>query len=191
MERNWIKEAYAQEITGSEQNILSTQIPSDETRAMFFGVRFFDTPLAARQDTFYTAFKFEHITDDLPIDGKIPTKLQVSPVQFTLESLPSLEKRDFYHLLNGYIRSEGPFTDPFGVEVDVVAGNGKVIQIWEYGECMPVFYKTYVQDTLFFYQFHGKHEPEIREKSGYNCSFYTVRPAGIDQHYFNPYELDE
>ena len=190
MERDWIKQSYAQEIEQSELTKLSQYHPSDSSRAMIFGVRVYDSPLPGKTETFYAAYKFEHITQEEPLTGKLPSKLLVSPVQFTLESLPSVEKRDFYHLLSGYIQSDSPFTQPFNVEIDVISGDGRVIKVWQYGQCKPVFYKTYLQDSIFYFQFHGKMEPEIREKSGFTCSYYNLEAGEIDQKYQLPYGIN-
>ena len=67
----------------------------------------------------------------------------------------------------------GESLTPFDVSVDVISGDGRTIQTWDYKNCELIAYGTYLQDVKFYYQFVEPEVPEIRERVLFNC-------AGID-----------
>ena len=60
--------------------------------------------------------------------------------------------------------------EPFDVNVDVKTGDGIVIQTWAYRDCEIENYVTYLQDTVFFFQFSGEQTSEIRERAIAECN---------------------
>ena len=165
IERNWmfVREAFAQSDDFSSTDL----IPSDSERAMFFTARASGGLLPREIVTNFhkfTPFTSEepHITADNPTDLKTKYK-------FALESLPSKDKLDFYRLVGNVISGSRFADEPFDVNVDVKTGDGTVIQTWAYRDCEIENYVTYLQDTVFFFQFSGEQAPEIRERATAEC----------------------
>lgn len=168
IERNWmfVREAFAQSDDQTEI------IPDDSKRAMYFTARASGGQLPSEVVTNFhkfTPFTSEepHITADNPTDLKTRYK-------FALESIPSKDKLDFYRLVGNVIAGSTFAKDPFDVNVDVIAGDGTVIQTWAYRNCEIKNYVTYLQDTVFFYQFSGEQTSEIRERAIAECSGFEL-----------------
>jgi hypothetical protein len=89
--------------------------------------------------------------------------------EFYLESLPSVDKKDFYI---GVVRwmTKSSVISPFDVNIDVISGDERIIQTWEFSNCELTGYGTYLQDITNFYQFSNNNEKaEIRERATFNC----------------------
>ena len=65
---------------------------------------------------------------------------------FILESLPSKDKEWLNEFLARYINI-GKIPDLFKVRVDVVTGDGSVIQSWNYEECQVIDHIQYFDDN--------------------------------------------
>jgi len=175
IERNWmfVREAFAQSDdveqpeTTSDDFSSTDLIPSDSERAMFFTARASGGLL---QKEIVTNFhKFTPFTSEEPqIKPDNPTDLK-STYKFALESLPSKDKLEFYRLVGNVISGSGFADEPFDVNVDVKTGDGTVIQTWAYRDCTIDNYVTYLQDTVFFFQFSNEQAPEIRERAIVEC----------------------
>ena len=165
IERNWmfVREAFAQTDDSTQTEI----IPSESERAMYYTSRASGGLL---QREIVTNFhKFVPFTSDEPhITPDNPTDLK-SKFKFSLESLPSKDKIEFYRLVGEVMRGSNLADEPFDVDVDVVAGDGIVIQTWAYRDCQIENYVTYLQDTVFFFQFSGEQTFEIRERVIAEC----------------------
>ncbi len=166
IERNWmfVREAFAQSDDFTQPEI----IPSESERAMFFTTRASGGLLEREIVTNFhkfTPFTSEepHITPDNPTDLKTTYK-------FALESLPSKDKLEFYKLVGEVMRGSKLADEPFDVNVDVKTGDGIVIQTWAYRDCEIENYVTYLQDTVFFFQFSGEQTSEIRERAIAECN---------------------
>ena len=59
---------------------------------------------------------------------------------------------------------------PFDVDIDVVSGDGQIIQTWKYKSCEPTAYGTFLQEVIFIYQFVDQDKSEIRERVTFNCN---------------------
>ena len=88
--------------------------------------------------------------------------------KFFLESLPSADKKKFYEFVADWM-DRGDLLNEFDVEVDVLDGTGSTIQIWEFNSCEVTSYGTYLQDTVFIYQFSGVQDSEIRDRTHFSC----------------------
>jgi len=165
IERNWMKvqEAFAQ----TAENEPPGTIPSDNNRAIYYHVRVFGGVIPQEVSANFQKFtpftsKEPNILPDNPID-------HVGLYKFALESLPSKDKIEYYQIL-GKIMAGDPFADePFEVSVDVVSGDGTVLQTWAYRNCEVENYVTYLQDTVFFFQFSGGFSAEIRDRTLLEC----------------------
>ncbi len=99
--------------------------------------------------------------------GRMYEFRDVSP-KFFLESLPSADKKQFYEFIGDWM-DRGENLNEFDVEVAVLDGTGSVIQIWEFNDCEITSYGTYLQDTVFLYQFSGVQDSEIRDRTNFSC----------------------
>jgi len=87
---------------------------------------------------------------------------------FFLESLPSADKKLFYEFIADWMDS-GDLLNEFDVDVDVLDGTGATIQTWAFERCGITSYGTYLQDTIFIYQFSGVQDSEIRDRANFSC----------------------
>jgi len=99
--------------------------------------------------------------------GRMYDFRDVNP-KFFLESLPSADKKQFYEIVGDWM-DKGDLLNPFDVEIDVLDGTGATIQIWEFNSCEITSYGTYLQDTIFIYQFSGVQDSEIRDRTHFSC----------------------
>ncbi len=143
-------------------------IPTDEQRALSFVVHFQGTDIAPPK-TIETFSNFVPITDTDSSDPTPSSLLDVSQKQFYLESLPSKDKEWFYQLIARYVNA-GSIPEPFEVDVDVITGNGKVLQTWEYNDCERTDYQLFLDDALLTYKLHEKWQSEIKDKSTFECA---------------------
>jgi len=88
--------------------------------------------------------------------------------KFFLESLPSADKKQFYEFVGDWM-DRGDLLNEFDVDIEVLDGTGTTIQIWEFNTCKITSYGTYLQDTVFIYQFSGVEESEIRDRTHFSC----------------------
>lgn len=94
---------------------------------------------------------------------------QTSNTQFWLESLPSQDKKLFYDSIVARYINPGKITEPFDVSVDLVTGDGTILQSWQYDECSVTDYVIYRDDDLMFSRFDKKLGYEIRDKTAFEC----------------------
>ena len=92
--------------------------------------------------------------------------------QFLLEGLPSADKQRLYEGIHNWM-TQRTILNPFNVDVAVLAGDGSVILTWEFIDCRPIAFGTYVQDVVFLYQFVDQERSEIRDRAIFEC-------AGVD-----------
>ena len=87
--------------------------------------------------------------------------------EFFLESLPSVDKTGFYDYVAKWM--DGPDAQN-EFDVDVLDGTGTTIQTWAFSTCEITSYGTYLQDTVFIYQFSGEQDSEIRDRTSFSCA---------------------
>jgi len=154
----------------SEVTAAETALTDDE-RAQSFVVTFSDG-LINRPFTIDTFVKFEATSSESKDSElySIPLyKFQDTP-EFLLESLPSHDKRDMYIGIENWMTRGTAGLQPFDVDIDVISGDGRIIQTWAYTKCEPTAYGTFVQDLIFFYQFVDQDKSEIRDRVTFTCS---------------------
>jgi len=88
--------------------------------------------------------------------------------QFFLESLPSVDKKQFYEIIANWM-DRGDLLNEFDVDIEVLDGTGLTIQTWEFNKCGITSYGTYLQDVIFVYQFSGVQDSEIRDRTHFSC----------------------
>ncbi|MCV0402058.1 MAG: hypothetical protein K5777_08840 [Nitrosopumilus sp.] len=87
---------------------------------------------------------------------------------FFLESVPSADKKQFYDFIGDWM-DRGDLLNEFDVDIAVLDGTGTVIQTWAFKNCGITSYGTYLQDTVFIYQFSGGQDSEIRDRTNFSC----------------------
>ena len=151
--------------------VTAAQTPlTDDERAQFFVVHFSDG-LIEKPFTVYTFSKFESTSSQSKGTElfKFPMYYFKDKAEFLLEGLPSVDKKDLYRGIDRWM-TRGTTLTPFAVDIDVVAGDGTVIQTWTYTNCQPTAYGTYLQDVINFYQYSGQNKSEIRDRVAFSCT---------------------
>jgi len=136
-------------------------IPENNDRAKSFVVHFFDGDLE-QVHSFNTFKVFSPISDS-------DASLFTTNPQFHLESLPSLDKSNFYKLLSRYINPVR-VPQPFNVSIDSITGDGTILQRWNYVKCDVSDYSVYLEDYKLTYTFSGKKFSENREMIDFECA---------------------
>jgi len=144
---------------------------TDDERAQSFVVTFSDG-LINRPFTIDTFVKFEATSsvekNSEPFSFPL-YKFQDEP-EFLLESLPSSDKRDMYVGIENWMSRGSASLTPFDVDIDVVSGDGRIIQTWAYKNCEPTAYGVFLQDVVFYYQYVDQDKSEIRERITFVCT---------------------
>ena len=135
--------------------------------------------------------------DPIPVDPNPPSYYVSEPhfskieeneyqksLRFHLESLSSKDKEQFYNFISQYYNPGKVKPQPFDVTIDIVTGDGSVIQSWEYSKCGLEDFNTYLQDNLLYFTMSGKKATsEIRDKSSFECVGFSVDFEGDESLY--------
>jgi len=162
------------------QGILSIPIPiteviaastslSDDERAQSIVVRFSDGPMPTERP-FTTFSSFQSVS---PRDDILHRSVYVfgDKPQFILESLPSIDKVDLYRAIDKvYFAKASPTITRFDVAIDILAGDGSLIQTWQYNKCQVFGYGTFLTDLTNFIPFSGQEGSEFRDKIVFECA---------------------
>ena len=151
--------------------VTAAQTPlSDDERAQFFVVHF-SNGLIEKPFTVNTFSKFESTSSQSKGTElfKFPMYYFKDKPEFLLEGLPSVDKKDLYRGIDRWM-TRSTTLSPFDIDIDVVAGDGTVIQTWSYTNCQPTAYGTYLQDVINFYQYSGQNKSEIRDRVAFSCT---------------------
>ena len=151
--------------------VTAAQTPlSDDERAQFFVVHF-SNGLIEKPFTVNTFSKFESTSSQSKGTElfKFPMYYFKDKAEFLLEGLPSVDKKDLYRGIDRWMTRSTTLT-PFDIDIDVVAGDGTIIQTWSYTNCQPTAYGTYLQDIINFYQYSGQDKSEIRDRVAFSCT---------------------
>ena len=181
IERSWIsiESAFAQEPELETAQVLlepktiTTQqdfLPNESDRAMYFKARFSDGLIKYTEivkSNFFKFTPFKEQTIQIVPENPLPNR---PPLRFLLETLPSKENINYYQAIDDYFQTDSPLFKRFDVSIDVVSGDGTVLQTWKYRNCDLEDYVVYLQDNIIFNRFHGGDGPEIRERSIFLCS---------------------
>ena len=94
---------------------------------------------------------------------------------FLLESIPSKDKLSYYKLVNNSLNS--PIFGNFDVAIDIIAGDGSVIETLQYKKCKVEEYFTYVNDSKGKYRLTGDDTSkglEIRDVTKLTCIGFSI-----------------
>ena len=188
IETGWIsmESAFAQEAeleteqVSSEPKTITTQLdflPNENERAMYFTVRISEGLIKYTEVVKSNFFKFTPFKKPVESNPQITpenTLPRKTPFRFLLETLPSKENINYYQAIDDYFQIDSPLFKSFDVSIDVVSGDGTVLQTWEYRNCDLEDYVVYLQDNIIFNRFHGGDGPEIRERSIFHCGGISI-----------------
>ncbi len=148
--------------------IAAQSLLTDDERAQSFVVTF-GNGLIEKPVTIETFYKFEATSSQTEPEKYVhPIYLFDDKPTFLLESMPSPDKRDLYIGINNWMK-RGESLRPFDVSIDVISGDGRVIQTWHYLKCSPTGYGTFLQDIRNLFQFVDQNKSEIRERVTFSC----------------------
>ena len=99
--------------------------------------------------------------------------------EFLLESLPSVDKRQFHELVQKSLSATNPLLgNPpnMDVSIDIFTGNYKLIETLEYTDCIITEYFVHVVDSKGKYRFLEDDDSptEIREVTKFSCNQFTI-----------------
>lgn len=94
------------------------------------------------------------------------------PPQFYLESIPTKDKQSYYNFVNQYMNIAATNSDYplFNVSIDILAGDGSLVETVHYTQCKFSSYYTYLNDFKDTYRFSGQDTSEIRDVSTFSCA---------------------
>lgn len=142
---------------------------SDNDRAQSFIVRFSDG-MISKPLSISTFSKFQITSSTDEARGLSPIFRFSDTPEFYLESLPSIDKKEFYIGVERWMKKDAVIK-PFDVSIDVLSGDGRIIQTWKFSKCELIGYGTYLQDVINLYQFSNDNEKaEIRERATFVCA---------------------
>lgn len=141
---------------------------SNEERAQYFKVTLSNivAPISAAYFEKFEMTSSQPGTSDDP-RGRMYEFRDINP-KFFLESLPSADKKQFYKFVSDWM-DRGSLLNKFNIDVDVLDGKDSTIQTWKFDKCEITSYGTYLQDTVFLYQFSGVQDSEIRDRTNFSC----------------------
>ena len=162
-QRGWEKPSSGEIVSSKIRPIVT----SDDERAISFVAYFQGTDISPPK-TVETFSKFSPVTNSEAIILKPDNPLNSAAKQFYLESLPSKDKQWMYELASRYIN---PVKVPelFEVTIEVVSGDGEILQTWEYDQCQISNYDVYLDDNLLNYKYHERWQSEIRDRTFFDC----------------------
>jgi len=94
------------------------------------------------------------------------------PPSFYLESIPTKDKQSYYSYVNQYLNIATTNSDYplFDVSIDLLAGDGSIVETVHYTQCKFLSYIPYVNDFKDTYRFSGQDSSEIRDISTFQCA---------------------
>lgn len=95
---------------------------------------------------------------------------------FLLESVPSLDKKEFYEFIKDSLDNRNIHdVDKINIDIDIYSGNGKLIETLVYDKCELDEYFVHAVDSLGKIQFiEGEGRIEIREVTKFACQSFTI-----------------
>ena len=157
----------------AEVNAASTSL-TDAERAQSFVVHF-GGGFLPQTSPITTFSKFSFISErENPNNAFFPVYKFGEKIEFYLESLPSKDKMAAYNVINSWIQNDPFVSQEISVDIDVMAGDGTVLQRLSFGQCLLTGYGTYLQDIKNLYSFSGKEQKEIRDRWAFSCGHFEI-----------------
>jgi hypothetical protein len=150
------------EVTAAQTSV------TDEERAQSFKVTISNI-VAPISTTYFEKFEMTSSKSGTADDprGRMYEFRDINP-KFFLESLPNADKKQFYKFVSDWM-DRGNLLNKFNIDIDVLDGKGAIIQTWKFDKCEITSYGTYLQDTVFIYQFSKSQDSEIRDRTNFSC----------------------
>jgi len=97
---------------------------------------------------------------------------------FLLESLPSVDKKSFYEIVQKSLKSKGSIVNPvlFDVKIEIFSGGYDHIETLDYTKCHITDYFVHTVDSKGKFRFleDNNSDIEIREVTKFDCTGFTV-----------------
>jgi len=147
------------------------QVPLENDRAMSYRIHASDGEL-----------EFTRTNDEIPIfGGLVQNRGPLTPIHhekqynfgFFIEALPDIDRTELYDFLARYV-NPGKQPDPIDVDVEILTGDGRILETLQYRSCTAIDFDWYTQDFSFLYQITNEIQQEIREKYIFYCDGYTI-----------------
>lgn len=149
----------------------ATSPVSDADRAQSLVVRISGGPIK-EEVSFMTFSSFTTVSSrDVTLIDSSVYKFGEKP-QFMISGLPSKDKTLLYEAIDKefFAKTSSPTVSRFDVNIDILAGDGSLIQTWIYKKCLITAYGTFFQDVTNFYPFSGQEGGDFREKIFFECA---------------------
>lgn len=110
----------------------------------------------------------------MPHISKTQKSDYITSTEFTITSLPSKDKMQYYDLVSRYI-NPGKTPEPFDVTFDYLTDDGTIIQSWEYSDCQIIDLSINVQDILLYFSLSNiPGSADIVDSSTFRCNGFSV-----------------
>jgi len=146
---------------------------SDSERAQSIVV-FIEGEIFGIGETYYTFSEFAHTSNVVRTGTVAPNEVDSTVPTFYLLGLPSKDKATLYQLVDEFVNPGRP-PSQYEVTVDILAGDGAIIQTWDYDNCRILEYVTYLESNKDTYRFSDADEAEIREFLLWECAGFHLR----------------
>jgi len=155
-----------------QQSFTGSRIPDENQRAKSFKISIYggelSEPILNRQ-----VYSFENIRRER-VGLTVNNQANQYDRGFTVESLPTLDKKIFYEFLVKYVNS-GKTPEPFDVTLDTILGDGSILLRFHYANCKLLDITWYLQQGNWLYQYSGKLQEEIRERYSMECEGFKIK----------------
>lgn len=155
--------------------------PSYENRVTSYVAHFYGPDIEGLY-SIGTFFNFIPTDNIIRTPYDIVAKDRTNPVgskpKFMLESLPSEDKKQLYEFYSMYV-NPGRVPQLFDVSVDLILGDGTIIQRWNYVKCDITDYILRVDESLLRYPASDELQSEIRDQSQFSCNGFNLQ-TGMD-----------
>jgi len=154
-----------------QESFTGSRIPDENQRAKSFKISIFggelSEPVLNKQ-----VYSFENLRRERV--GLTPNN-QANQYErgFTVESLPTQEKKIFYEFIAKYVNPRKT-PEPFDVNLDTVLGDGSILHRFHYTNCDFIDVTWYLQQGNWLYQYSGKLQEEIRERYSVECEGFKI-----------------
>ena len=146
---------------------------SDSDRAQSIVV-FIEGEIFGIGETYYTFSEFRHLSSSVRTSSVGTIDVPSDTPLFYLMGLPSKDKVTLYRLVDEFVNPSRPPAD-YNVTVDILTGDGTIIQTWDYGGCIITDYVTFLDSNKDTYRFSDTDEAEIREFMLWRCAGFHLR----------------
>ena len=154
------------EIPISEVHATGSQLSDSET-AQSFVVHFSQGPFQEPVSIYSYSLYVQRSRSTQDMSLSYAQRAENVP-SFSLHSLPSRDKQPVYDVAERYLDHQYGIAD-FFVDVEIMSGDGSVLQTWKYEECRISDYWLYHNTDKTEYNFSGDDGIEMRDWTVLSC----------------------